>query len=183
MNRFDYEAKYLEAGLEELKNFLLSGDIFWNLSISNQAGLPPYPQLSLGNSLLSAHIVKSGLVSNSQDLLGSLAELQKEWLLAWGKKAEREFNYRIKLWGRALDHIENSQNAAQSSLNSQIRARTVLELLQAHIGEKSLGQLGDLNVFDARFKQLTQEAPFVWASELISAFGPERFWFLYRKLS
>ena len=86
MNRIEYEAEYVKAGLEHFKPFLLSPEIFWNIYLSRPAKQAPYPQLSLGNMLLAIHILKSGVkLEDHLELIDSYKSIKREWVRAWQK--------------------------------------------------------------------------------------------------
>ena len=48
MADYQYEIRFLEAAAPELKRYLLSEEVYWNLGLRSPAGKRPYPQFSLG---------------------------------------------------------------------------------------------------------------------------------------
>lgn len=181
MNRFEYEANYLKAGLEQFKAFLLSPEIFWNLSLSRPAGHPPYPQLSLGNMLLAAHIISSDSALKKRDeLLEEFHAFQLEWAHAWEEKAEQEYQYRLRQWSRYIDDLQGAKAQSAGSFKNDIRVRVLLELLQSQLKDEGRQAIDELNALDLRFHQLMKAADFVWPLEIKGAFATEDYWFLYR---
>jgi len=180
MNRIEYEAEYVKAGLEHFKPFLLSPEIFWNIHLSRPAKQAPYPQLSLGNMLLAIHILKSGVkFEDHLELIDSYKGIKREWVRAWQKKAELEFNYRIKQWLRYLADLQGEKNQSKSSFKNDIRIRVLLELLLNQLKDEGQDLAEKLNELDLQFHALMKAAEFVWPSEIKGAFASEDYWFLY----
>ena len=180
MNRIEYEAAYIEAGLEQFKPFLLSPEIFWNLNLARPAKQAPYPQLSLGNMLLASHILKADAkIKNHKELVESFDAFQLEWARAWQQKAKQEFNYRIKQWLRYLADLQGEKSQSQSSFKNDIRIRVLLELLLSQLKDDGQNVADQLNELDLQFHPLMKAAEFVWPPEIKGAFASEDYWFLY----
>ena len=181
MNPFEYEAGYIEIGLEQFKPYLLSGEVYWNLGARNPKGQPPYPQLTLGNMLLAAAKLGQGkqAPASAAELLARLDQFREEWASAWKGKAGKEFGVRLRQWTRFLDSLSGG-DGAKAALKSEVRGRAVLQLLAAEM-EGAEAELAELAVQDARFRRLTEEGDFLWDEALAGGFKPESYWFLYRK--
>ena len=180
MNRIEYEEAYLTEGLEQFKPFLLSPEIFWNINLKRPSKFPPYPQLSLGNMLLSFHILKSGKISaDRKELIELFKKFQLEWVGVWQEKAEKEFNYRIKQWHRYLADLHGAITQSKIRFKNEIRIRVLLELLQKQLKDEGDHVIDALDASDLEFHQLMKADDFVWPLEIKSAFASEDFWFLY----
>lgn len=186
---YDYEQPYLEAALEQGKNFLLSKDVFWNPGLKSPSGHPPYPQLSLANILLSARLLDA--VKESQQLSPeqrdqiaqlktALDNLHNEWQSAWQTKAQLEFALRLREFSRLLDELSTSEN--DLTFNNGLRIRTLLQLLLPEMDQKASSLKSELDLHDQRLKQLSQPADFQWAQTLEQVFPIEDFGFLYTQI-
>jgi len=180
MNRFNYEAKYVEEGLEQFKPFLLSTEIFWNINLKRPANHAPYPQLTLGNMLLSIHILNTDDVADEyKEIIHSFDAIKQEWMRAWQKKAELEFNFRIKQWGRYLVNLQGEQAQSAASFKNDVRIRVLLELLQGQMKAQGENVADDLNALDLQFHRQMKADDFVWPLEIKASFASEDYWFLY----
>ena len=53
MKSFEYDLRYIQAGLDSIEEYLLSDEVFWPLSAHPPEGAPEYPRLTLDGLLLS----------------------------------------------------------------------------------------------------------------------------------
>ncbi|MQC25936.1 MAG: hypothetical protein DWG76_00595 [Chloroflexi bacterium] len=181
---FETEAGYLHAGLEQLKPYLLSDEVYWNLGLRAPRGLAPYPQLTLGNLLLAEAKAKGAAQSEEErarikDLSEQLEAQRDEWRSAWEAKAEQEFGVRLRQWGRILTEIGEEPGRHKASYASEVRDRAELDLLKDDLPG---GLHAELAVWDARLKRLTQAGDFVWEPEVKGSFPKEDYWYLWVKL-
>ncbi len=183
MKRNEYESNYLAEGLEQLKPYLLSGELFWNLGLGKPKGLPPYPQMTLGNLLFSAQVLTGEAGKDAANLLAKLWGMRDEWAGAWAKKAGKEYEYRLKQWARAIEEFQNAGRVSPAALSTEVRTRVLLELVRDQVELDELERLASPLSLDALFKQLTRAGDFVWDEELTADFDKGRFWFLYRQPS
>jgi hypothetical protein len=157
--------RFLSDALEQLKPYLLSDEIFWNLGKD--------PQLTLGNLLLAAASLRAVGSLQAADQ-GAIAGFKKEWGSAWEKKAEKEFAARLRLWSAYLAELGESPSRHAGSYATEVRHRVLLQLLA---GEASgLGR--QLAGVDGSLKSLTAPAAFVWDTALEPAFPKSDYWFL-----
>jgi len=170
---------YLHAGLEQLKDYLLSNEIFWNLSLPAN-----YPQFTLGNLLLAAAELQAASQSMAADssqwrgLLAELAKQKKEWRTNWERKAQKEFGARLRQWVQYVDELAESRNRVPAHYKTDVRVRALLELLAA----EAPALRGQLASPDARLKHLVADGDFIWDEEVKGAFPKSKYWFLYVKL-
>mgnify|MGYP000415717211 CR=1 FL=1 len=80
---------------------------------------------SLGNMLLAAHIISSvKTLEKHDDLLEKFHAFQLEWAHAWEEKAEQEYQYRLRQWGRYIDDLQGAKAQSADSFKNDIRVRT-----------------------------------------------------------
>lgn len=169
---------FLKAGLEQLKDYLLSTEIFWNLSLPAN-----YPQFTLGNLLLAAAEVQAASGSMATDssqvseLLAELAKQKKEWRTNWERKAQKEFGARLRQWVQYVDELAESRNRGPAHYKTDVRVRALLELLAA----EAPALRGQLASPDARLKRLIADGDFIWDEDVKSAFPKSKYWFLWVK--
>ncbi len=168
---------FLKAGLEQLKDYLLSNEVFWNVSLPAN-----YPQLTLGNLLLAAaelQAANGSLATERQqrELLADLAGHKKEWRTAWERKAQKEFGSRLRQWAQYVDELAASDNRTPAHYKTDVRVRVLLELLAA----EAPALRGQLASPDARLKRLVADGDFIWDEEVKSAFPKSKYWFLWVK--
>jgi hypothetical protein len=159
---------FISAALPQLKDYLLSNEIFWNLGSD--------PQMTLGNLLLAEKNLQAAGQLSAADAK-QLSDDKKEWRTAWEKKAEKEFNSRLRLWGQYLSELGENPSRHAAHYRSDVRNRVLLELLASEASNLS----GQLSNFDSLLKKLTVSGDFVWDSSLESAYAKGKFWFLYVK--
>ena len=171
------ETHWLQAAVPQLKDYLLSNEIFWNIGSD--------PQLTLGNLLLAeAQVKASG--GDERKLLAEISAQKKEWQAAWENKAKREFASRLRQWTQYLAELsehpsrgvytERSERAAQ--YKTEVRVRTLLELLAG----EAPGLSSQLTAFDSKLKGLTTSGDFVWGADTEGAFPKGKYWFLWVKV-
>lgn len=160
------ESRFLHSSISQLKDYLLSSEIFWNVGGSQQ--------LTLGNLLLAkAFLDGEGKLPASD--AKNLAALKKEWRSAWEKKAEKEFGARLRQWVQALNDLSEQGGLRTAYYATEVRVRMLLELLAA----EAPGLRGQLAAPDSQLKALTTSGEFVWGAEAAAAFPKSKYWFLW----
>ena len=187
---FNYERYFLKEGLDQFKDYLLSDEVYWALNLRAEQGTSPYPQLTLGNLLLSEARLQGAAaamdLSPSQkkeldEINTGISEHKNEWQVAWSKKSEKEFGQRLRQWTNYLDDLGENPDRHRSIFATEVRTRAILELLKGDLPRESKSLLQELDALDQRLKRLTSAADFVWGNALKSAFPQEQYWFLYAK--
>lgn len=46
MKSFEYDLRYIRAGLDVLEEYLLSDEVFWPIGVNPPVGDPEYPRLT-----------------------------------------------------------------------------------------------------------------------------------------
>jgi transketolase len=169
---------FLKAGLEQLKEYLLSTEIFWNASLPAN-----YPQFTLGNLLLAAAELQAASESMAaesnqwRELLAELAKQKKEWRTNWERKAQKEFGARLRQWVQYVDEMVQNSSRPPAHYKTDVRVRALLELLAA----EAPALWGQLASPDARLKRIVGDGDFIWEEDVKGAFPKNKYWFLWVK--
>ncbi|MCW5873813.1 MAG: hypothetical protein KIS88_04130 [Anaerolineales bacterium] len=156
--------RFLTDGLQQLPAYLQSDEVFWPMERD--------PQLTLGNLLLAAATLDAEGKLRPVDA-SALANVKKEWGVAWKKKAEREFTARLRQWSHYLAELADNPKQHALYYASEVRPRVLLQLL----GEAP--ELADkVDALDAALRPLVQPADFLWDAKLADAFPAPEYWFL-----
>lgn len=162
------DRRWLQAAVPQLKDYLLSNEIFWNIGSD--------PQLTLGNLLLAEAKVRTA--GGDRELLTEIAAQKKEWHSAWQKKAKREFGSRLRQWTQYMAELSENPDRHAAQYRTEVRVRTLLELLAG----EAPGLSSQLTAFDSKLKALTVNGDFVWGKESEKAFPKGKYWFLWVKV-
>jgi hypothetical protein len=162
------ESHWLQTAVPQLKDYLLSNEIFWNVGID--------PQLTLGNVLLVESQAKAA--GGDTPLLAEIAALKKEWQSAWEKKAKREFSSRLRQWTQYLSELAEHPSRYSGQYKTEVRVRTLLELLAG----EAPGLSSQLIALDNQLKALTTSGDFVWSADAESALPKAKYWFLWARV-
>ena len=187
MKNFEYDLRYLQAGLDVLLDYLLSSETFWPIDVHPPVGEPEYPQLTLGSLLLAKSRLTGYPKSPTQvdqvdKLFSDLDHVRSRWRVAWENKAGHSFSVRLRMW---RDFIEEYRNAPQDNADRypyEVRLRTMLSLLQSEGGEQLPAEADLLTVLDAYIKSVLSMGGFVWEPEIQAGFPKDVYWYLYGKL-
>jgi uncharacterized protein YukE len=159
---------WLQAAIPQLKDYLLSNEIFWSVGSD--------PQLTLGNLLLAEAQLKAA--GGDSKLLADIAAQKKDWHSAWQNKAKREFASRLRQWTQYLAELAEHRSRFAAQYRTEVRVRTLLELLAG----EAPGLGGQLATFDSQLKALTTSGDFVWGADAKTAFPKAKYWFLWVKV-
>jgi hypothetical protein len=151
---------YLEAGVPQLQNYLLSHELYYPLSFE-------LPQLTLGGVLLA--VQRMG--AQAGDLAAQVEFIRSRWQSAWEAKASREIGARSALWLNFLSDYRHDLKAGVRLYPQNVRYRAMLTLL---------GNVEDES--DVLLKGIFKEGGFVWEAECAPNFPRETFWYLFGTL-
>lgn len=154
------DQQYLAAGVPQLQDYLLSGQLYYPLSM----GLP---QLTLGGVLLALR--RAGALASEE--AAQVEFIRSRWQSAWEAKASREIGARSELWLNYLSEYRRDPKAEVRLYPQNVRCRAMMSLL---------GKVED----DADFflKSVFREGNFVWEAECAPNFERKTFWYLYGTL-
>jgi hypothetical protein len=179
----EYELRFLQAAVEELKTYLLSSQVYWPISVRAPRGTSPYPRFSLGWLLLYRR--KSSQYNGSPELdavLAQIGQLHDQWQTAWANKAAQEFSARLTLWRGFFNDYRAEPAAHAARYPYEVQRRTLLELLRAAAREIPPAELDLLRGLDAALRLALIPGAFVDDPDYAAAFPPDQFWFLYGSL-
>ncbi|MBN1666845.1 MAG: hypothetical protein JW862_07140 [Anaerolineales bacterium] len=183
---YEEDLGYVQAALGQLRDYLLSEQLFGPLSISPPSG-GEYPYLTLGGLLLAMKRLEAWSTAQAhavalQKIENELETLQTRWRVAWGRKASWEFRSRLKQWETYLNEYRQQPEKQAPYYRSEVRWRVILELLRPSASELEPAYLEMLGGLDLILKSYLQGDRFTWQAGLRNAFPPQRFWFLYGQL-
>jgi len=154
------DRQYLAAGVPQLQNYLLSGQLYYPLSMR-------LPQLTLGGILLS--LKRMG--TRAAVFEAQVEEVRSKWRSAWEAKSSREVRARSELWMNYLSEYRDAPKAGARLYPQNVRYRAMITLL---------GKIEDDS--DAFTKSVFQDGDFIWEAECAPNFERETFWYLFGTL-
>ena len=184
MPTFDYDARFISAGLDQLDSYLLSSDIYRPVGASAPSSEPPYPQLTLGALLLAQKRAEATALSPAQKaefskLQNILEAKRSRWRSAWGRKATAEFRARLNLWGDFLNEYRKHPDANNDRFAYEVSRRVILHLLRPEAIDLPKADLKMVDSLDALLQVMLVPAGFIWDDSLIPAFPASTYWYLY----
>jgi hypothetical protein len=175
MTHFDDDLAYFKQGLENLEEYLLSQEVYWNL--------PGLPSLTLGGMLLTqVRLQEDQLTPEKQEVVQSnvqqLETIKLKWRVAWENKTLREIPSRLILWKNFLmDHWDGCNESADV-YSQEVRWRVMLQLLINEVAgvykEKAA-----IELLDNRLRLSFEPGDFIWSVNLQKKFSSPEYWFLY----
>lgn len=176
MDPVEKDKAYLETGIPELGDYLISKELYWPISARGF----DLPRLTTGG-ILMAQTCLEARGERIEALTAQLEAVRSKWRVAWETKASREMQARTRLWSNYLADYRHNPEGFADAYAHEVRTRAMLHLLLAELpappaGQEQLIQLD--GVLRANF--ITGE--FIWETELQAGFPREAYWFLYGKL-
>ncbi len=183
---FAYEFRYLQAGVSTLERYLLSDDLYWAIDARASWGEPTYPNLDLGNLLLSlvrAEAYSKDLVQDAEfaEVKSRIEACRSRWQVAWERKAMRCFTARLNLW---RDYLEDYRRNAVDNLDRyayEVRHRVMLHLLGKEVRYVRAAEQQLLHALDLLLEAVFVPGEFIWHVELAKGFPQETYWYLWGK--
>jgi|SRR3990172_3531787 len=178
---------YLQAALPILKDFLLSGDIYWSLGSAPPPGEPAHPQLTLGGVLLTQKRLQARrraqkAVEPISRLEAELERIQLKMRVSWEQKASREFGARLRLWRDFLvDYRSEPENHADRYAY-EVTRRVMLALLEPRSPNLPPAEVELLHGLDELLRAVILRGDFIWEAELAAGFPESIYWYLYGRL-
>ena len=183
----EYDLGYLHAALPVLERYLMSPDVYWSLAATPPPGYPAYPQLTLGNLLLTQR--RSVTRQDTPDRQGEQDRLERElsavqfrWKVAWEKKATREFSARLRLWNNFLEEYRNDPEDNVDRYSYEVSRRVMLTLLDPEASIAPTVEHELLAGLDGLLRTAFISGDFIWERDIASGFPTDQFWYLYGKL-
>jgi hypothetical protein len=187
MTTLEYDLRYIEAAGDLLKDYLLSKDVYRPIGITAPRGLPPYPQLTLGNLLLAnlrarARAGTTGEQANMRRLETQIDTIRGRWRAAWERKATDEYRARLRLWSNYLDDYRKDPEMHVDRYGYEVGRRVLLEILAAEAPELPPEQVTLLAGLDSLVRAFFIAGSFIWDEDLAHSFPPKTYWYLYGHL-
>ena len=175
---FSYYQVYLQAGIGQLQDYLLSDELFWPL------GIQGYLNLTLGGLLYYQRCAHALVVTASEQRLyqkisSELDSSRTRWRVAWQRKATWEFQSRLRQWGQALNEIRHEAEKNVPYYHSEVRTRVILSLLIPEVGELTSADQEQYESQNVLLRTMLKTGAFIWGPELEPAFPQDEFWYLW----
>lgn len=176
----------LQKGTAELKDYLLSQELYWPLNVGPAGSSAGLPQFTLGNLVLcqerlSAVAWPPEKQAELQALNQQVDDLHNQWRVTWSRKAKREYSARFKLWMNYLQDVINESGKRGAGYANEVRWRVILDLLAADIQEPLEMERETISNLDIRLRTITLPGEFLWEPEVEPAFPRGPYWYLYVK--
>jgi len=176
MTSAEKDKTYVEAGIPELEDYLLSDELYWPITARGFT----LPRLTIGGILLA----KARLEARNEQIDSMTARLEvvrSKWRAAWEAKAGREVQARMRLWGNYLSDYRQNPEGHADAYPHEVRYRVMLHLLINELSapppeQKELVQL------DSLLRVNLISSGFIWETELQAGFSRGVYWYLYGKL-
>ena len=172
MPTLQQDQRYFQAGIQELKEYLLSKTLFWPLAA-------PMPRLTIGGLLLAQKRLQTENLGTRLD--PKLATLREKWRAAWEKKAAHEFGARFNLWKNYLDDYHADPETYAENYAHEIRWRVMLDLLERELSSDP-AETEALLALDKILQIKFVPGDFIWDKNLETGFSQSEYWFLYGRL-
>lgn len=176
MNPIKIDKIYVETGIPELGDYLLSQELFWPISTRGYT----VPRLTIGGMLLALARLDAG-GARTETLWIQLEEVRMKWRVAWETKAGREVQARLRLWSNYLGDYRHAPELHADAYPHEVRYRVMLHLLLAEL-PAPVNEQEALSQLDNLLRKKLISGTFIWETELSGGFSREVYWYLYGKL-
>ena len=186
LHNSSYDLEYLQIGVEEIKDYLLSEELFWPVTGRPSGGRPFFLKMTIGNLLLSEHrlatLSAERLLSPSEEseflrMQQGFEVVRSKWQVAWESKASKEVQFRSKQWMQTLEELKSDRYQYAPYYRTEVRVRVLLELLADQVSQKDRVKF---QAFDTALKGMLKPGEFIWQEELAPGFPADKYWYLYR---
>ncbi|MCC6614737.1 MAG: hypothetical protein IT320_14755 [Anaerolineae bacterium] len=175
---------------ELLPDYLIGNQLYGSLG-GGMFGSGSKPALTVGALLLRLRrlrLLESHLSDAQRQVLDKAEQdhqrAQQEWHVHYEEKVLHEANSRLDAMRTFFDECaQNPRQCAGLYLPEALRRTIVQEILlameSAHITSAAL--TAKVRELDSLLRRSVRPSEFVWANELIPAYAPETFWWLYSR--
>ena len=176
MTSIEKDRAYLEAGIPELEDYLLSDELYWPVTARGY----DLPRLTISGLLLAKKRLEARGV-RIEAHRSRLDAVCSKWRAAWEKKAGRELQSRFGLWNNYLtDYRQNAEGHADAYPH-EVSYRVMLQLLLMELPSPP-PEREALSRLDSVLRASFSPGDFIWEPGLQPGFPREEYWFLYGKL-
>ena len=187
MPSYEYDFRYMQAGLDQLEAYLLANELYWPIGVNPPKREPPYTQLTPGGLLLARQRLRASAETLAQQadlarIEQRLEALQAQWRTAWGNKARQDFHARLKLWRDFLEEYREKPSAHYDRYVYEVTRRAQLHLLAFEVIDLPDAETQTLAGLDKLLRAVFNPGAFIWEERLAGSFPPTTFWYLYGSL-
>jgi hypothetical protein len=180
----EYDLGYLQGGIPQLENYLLSKELYWPAGGTPPPGELPFPKLTPGGILLAQARLHARILDSDQRAeLGRLDEeldvMRNRWRVAWEAKVGRDFSARLRLWRDYLEDYRENPSANKDRYNYEVRHRVMLSLLSQEGAELPPAEVSMVSGLDQLLRAVFYPGDFIWDAELQDGFPREQYWYLF----
>jgi hypothetical protein len=184
MKSFEYDLRYLQAGLDVMEAYLLSDEVFWPINAKPPEGAPDYPSLTLGGLLLAkerlaAYPTTDPQEVQAQQVISNLERLRSKWKVAWERKAGRSFSVRLRMWRDYIEEYRNNPQENADRYSYEVRLRVMLTLLISEGERRQQAEVDLLLMLDGYLMNVLEMDGFIWEPEMHTGFSASTYWYLY----
>jgi hypothetical protein len=187
MPSFEYDLRYLQAGVDLLEDYLLSTDLYWPVGANPPRGEPPYPRMTLSGMLLADQRLHA--LAQTPDEEAKLARIDEQmdatrsrWRTAWEQKCAREFHARLALWANFMEDYRQNPGNNADRYAYEVSRRVQLHLLSQEAGDLPEAETNLLAGLDKLLQGVFLPGEFIWNARLASSFPNQVYWYLYGHL-
>ncbi|RMF41017.1 MAG: hypothetical protein D6755_12960, partial [Anaerolineae bacterium] len=143
---------------------------------------------SLGGLLLSqerarAHPKTAAQKSALQKAENAIQAARTRWRVNWERKAQREFESRLRQWGNYLNEYRENPGGQAAYYPYEVRLRVMLDLLLADCPPNLPVHLQEMyNGLNLLLQAVFIPGEFVWDEDLRAGMPKSRYWYLYGSL-
>jgi hypothetical protein len=119
---------YLEAGIPELGDYLLSNELYWPITARGF----DLPRLTIGGILLAQTRLEAR-GERIESLVTQLGALRSKWRVAWETKASREVRARLRLWNNYLTDYRHNPEAHADAYPQEVHNLVMLAPINGRI--------------------------------------------------
>ena len=176
MSSIEKDKAYVEAGIPELGDYLLSNELYWPISARGYS----LPRLTIGGILLMlARLDARG--ERTESLRLRLDGIRTRWRVAWETKAGREVQARMRLWSNYLADYRHNPESHADAYSHEVSYRVMLHLLMAELPTPQAEESA-LSHLDTLLRTRLLPGDFIWDADLEGGFPGKVYWYLYGKL-
>ncbi len=176
----------VQAMAEELKNYLLRGDVYHMLVVPRPGGEERL-EMSLGDLFSRLHrleVQADQLSPEERQRLEEVRQSIQETLRIMDSQAlalaEREIKTRLNSLRWFLDECRDNRSYCRSEYPFEIRNRQRIQELLDAFGEKLSPELRrQVAEMDREIRSLIKPADFIWDDRVRDVYPQDKYWYLY----
>lgn len=176
----------IEDMVEALESHLLDNQVYRTITIERNGGQQPY-KMSLGDLLSRLNRLLALRADLSKDekthvdnAVAQFETVQHELQSRYRSLLQREIAARLDALTWFLDECQNDRDRCRSEFPFEVRNRQRIQELLHALDDEMPGELTSrIDTVDARIRQMTEKADFVWQDRLQPIYPEDPYWYLY----